>query len=417
MLTDRGAPGAPPPWETGSTAERCGTGGAPGAPGAPGGTGALGASISPKAAGELSEQPEATTRVVHCHGEQPGTTYDVYIGRENRRHGLLASPWANPFVIGKDGTRGEVIAKFETWLMGQPELLARLPELRGKRLGCWCAPQACHGDVLARLADTREPGEDDERSLAPRTRKRGTRISWTNETWNFMVGCSVVSAGCKHCYALGIAHRQKAPQYAGTTATTKGGTPHWTGRIGLAEHKLRDPLRVREPRRWFVNSMSDLFHENAPDEWTERGWEVMVKASWHTFQILTKRPERMAHWCATHAVPPHIWIGTSVEDQKRAEERLPILCAIEAPVRFVSAEPLLEPVNLAPWMTHLHWVIVGAESRGKRPGRPMDLDWVRSLRDQTKAAGAAFFFKQAFENGRKVELPMLDGRQWEEYPQ
>lgn len=262
-----------------------------------------------------------------------------------------------------------------------------------------------------------------------------TKIEWTDETWNPIVGCSVVSPGCKNCYAMRFAHRlQHHAIYEGLTRPTKAG-PVWTGKVRRAwfdnaknPRALTKPLHWRKPRRVFVNSMSDLFHEDVPDEWLNQIFAVMALSSRHTFQVLTKRPERMRDYLTRlarsiepletaarnlgysfewqgHALLPwpikNIWLGTSVEDQKRADERIPHLLDTPTAVRFLSIEPLLGPVNL-PWLRHglldknhyniVNWVICGGESG---PGaRPMHPDWARSLRDQCAAASVPFFFKQ-----------------------
>ena len=290
-----------------------------------------------------------------------------------------------------------------------------------------------------------------------------TRIEWTDATWNPIAGCNVVSPGCTNCYAMRQAHRLASnpatPHYHGTTQMTRGG-PVWTGKIGIApEAVLTAPLRRKKPTTYFVNSMSDLFHEGVPDAVVDRVFAVMALCPQHRFQILTKRPDRMRAYVsglndAWHGnsdlfadrfntamdwnyawindideMPwplPNVWLGTSVEDQRRADERIPHLLATPAAVRFVSAEPLLGPVDLrrirygetgtrridaldlrgirsgTAWHGEtlppelprrvLDWVIVGGESG--HGARPMHPDWARALRDQCQAAGTAYFFKQ-----------------------
>jgi len=255
-------------------------------------------------------------------------------------------------------------------------------------------------------------------------------IEWTDATWNPLRGCSRVSEGCRNCYAERIAARFSGPgqPYEGLAERTAKG-PRWTGKVALIESALYHPLRWRKPRRIFVNSMSDLFHQDVPDEWIDRVFAVMALAPQHTFQVLTKRPERMGAWFATGLDTreedvatamrridinsgfftdwplPNVWLGTSVEDQPTADARIPHLLAAPAAVRFVSAEPLLGPVDLTVYMFGAHqteetdwiarrldWLIVGGESG---PGaRPMHPDWARSLRDQCAAASVPFFFKQ-----------------------
>lgn len=295
-----------------------------------------------------------------------------------------------------------------------------------------------------------------------------TSIEWTEATWNPIAGCSVLSPGCTHCYAMRTAARlarieATAPIYAALTQPSKAG-PVWTGNIAVNEKALLEPLRRRKPTMYFVNSMSDLFHESVPDQVIDRVFAVMAlcaprllpngeRREGHTFQILTKRSERMRAYLSKHrwhlwaaigraidgerwrslapimggdCTPlPNVWLGVSVEDQKRADERIPDLLATPAAVRFLSCEPLLGPVDLTrvcmgesgftpvpgagldgiktirftinalagvesfQWQG-IDWVIAGGEN-GPRPMHPY---WPRSLRDQCAAAGVPFFFKQ-----------------------
>jgi len=171
-----------------------------------------------------------------------------------------------------------------------------------------------------------------------------SKIQWTEKTWNPLVGCSRVSEGCRHCYAERTAFRLAAcgrPQYKGLTKKTKNGEIHWTGKVRLLESALDKPLHWKKPSRIFVNSMSDLFHEKAEDSWIEHIFSVMAEAPQHTFQVLTKRPERMLEWIRrARPVPlPNVWLGVSVENQEMAEERLPLLIQTPAAVRWVSYEP------------------------------------------------------------------------------
>lgn len=254
-------------------------------------------------------------------------------------------------------------------------------------------------------------------------------ISWTDATWNPVVGCSIVSPACTNCYAMAQAARIERmtggnTHYAGTTKVVNG-KPVWTGKLVLApDHILTAPLRWRRPRRVFVNSMSDLFHEDMPDEWIDQVFAIMALAQRHTFQVLTKRPERMrrhlSHARRQQGIAQiagrmtgakgydgdavagdildgpwplaNVWLGVTAEDQARADERIPDLLATPAALRFVSAEPLLGPVSFHGMLHRLDWIIVGGESgRGSRPTHP---DWVRAIRDQCAEAGVAFHFKQ-----------------------
>jgi len=238
-------------------------------------------------------------------------------------------------------------------------------------------------------------------------------IEWTDATWNPVRGCSIVSKGCTNCYAMRQAHRSNHAGGAsqGLTKLTKGG-PVWTGAIRTVPELLDQPRSWKRPRRIFVNSMSDLFHEDVPESFITDVWSAMAEAPQHIFQILTKRPQRMRDYLlpalsiGDFVAKPldNVWLGVSVEDQSSADERIPLLLQTPAAVLWISAEPLLSAINLRPaWLRGdfscnpkilggLHWVVAGGESG---PGaRPMHPDWARGLRDQCSAANVAFFFKQ-----------------------
>lgn len=262
-----------------------------------------------------------------------------------------------------------------------------------------------------------------------------TKIEWTDATWNPVNGCSLASPGCTNCYAMKQAHR--VPQRRGLTQHTSGGMV-WTGEVRFDEAKLTQPLHWKRPRKIFVCAHGDLFHESVPDEWIDRVFAVMALCPQHTFQVLTKRSARMRAyfrestgwrarvagllndlkpsslwngnvyqgWQNLHGRPdglPNVWLGVSVEDQRRALERIPDLLATPAAVRWLSCEPLLEGISLrddswsTDWMQEpglpgIDWVVAGGESG---PGaRPMHPDWPRAMRDQCAAAGVPFFFKQ-----------------------
>jgi protein gp37 len=288
-----------------------------------------------------------------------------------------------------------------------------------------------------------------------------TTIEWTDRTWNPVRGCSRVSAGCDHCYAMGQAHRFSGPgkPYEGLT-TIRRGKVDWAGRARLVPEMLDQPLKWKKPARIFVNSMSDLFHESLSNEEIAAVFGVMAACPQHTFQVLTKRPKRMAEWfkwvteefadlegdvgervpdtssvegsgCVLLAARilhpyvassepgfresmlkeapwplPNVWLGVSVENQRTADERIPLLLATPAAVRFVSAEPLLDRIDLEgflldaddpedtgqTWIDVLDWVIVGGESG--HGARLCDVTWIRSIVEQCKAAGTACFVKQ-----------------------
>lgn len=267
-----------------------------------------------------------------------------------------------------------------------------------------------------------------------------TNIEWTDETWNPTRGCSRISEGCRHCYAEGIAARFSKPGmpfegFAQVTAPrdlldrTGGRRNGWTGKVDLIEDKLLEPLSWRTPRKVFVNSMSDLFHEALPDEAIDRVYAVMALAPHHVFQVLTKRAERMRDYFAapdlyqrilnaannirakrpyltsvgisnpaTHP-PKWIWKGVSVEDQPSADTRIPLLLQTPGAVRFLSCEPLLSGLDLAkhrPGALGLHWVIVGGESGAE--ARPCKVWWVRNIVGQCRDAGIAVFVKQLGKN-------------------
>ena len=271
-----------------------------------------------------------------------------------------------------------------------------------------------------------------------------TKIEWTDATWNPITGCSVVSPGCTNCYAMKLAgtRLKNHPTRTGLTIDSKAG-PVWNGQVRFNETMLLDPLRWKRPRMIFVCAHGDLFAENVPDEWIDRVFAVMALAPHHAFQVLTKRPERMRayfvgrrqnfgrasdviHHAIEHSLdeddqqiaadwldlfdcmgtPQHnVWLGVSVEDQKRADERIPILLETPAAIRWISAEPLLGPVEIVRHLEIGHldselglsnpgidWVVAGGESG--RGARPMHPEWVRSLRDQCAATDTPFLFKQ-----------------------
>lgn len=298
----------------------------------------------------------------------------------------------------------------------------------------------------------------------------GTHIEWTDATWNPITGCMVVSPGCTNCYAMRLAgtrlkhHRSRA----GLTRDTKAG-PVWTGEVRFNEQWLDQPPRWKTPRRIFVCAHGDLFAENVPDEWIDRVFAVMELCPQHTFQLLSKRSARMReHLTEQRPLPlPNCWLGVSVEDQVRADERIPDLLATPAAVRFISCEPMLGPIRIPAGRCRecgainildglrcegcgrhtladrIRWVICGGESG---PGaRPMNPDWARSLRDQCTSAGVPYFFKQWGEYrlntdhepgefagcikaltsvggadycrvGKSAAGRLLDGREWAEFP-
>lgn len=254
-----------------------------------------------------------------------------------------------------------------------------------------------------------------------------TKIEWTEATWNPITGCSLASPGCTNCYAMDLAGTRLAeiPSRKGLTKQVNG-YHVWTGEVRFNEQWLDQPLRWKKPRMIFVCAHGDLFHEKVPDHWIDRIFAVMALCPQHTFQVLTKRSARMREYITklenepqadtvkrmVNAWPhpikedmvvngPNVWLGVSVEDQQRADERIPDLLATATALRWISAEPLLGPVNItdAMWARDgndltatIDWVVVGGESGAK--ARPMHPDWARSLRDQCAAVEVPFFFKQ-----------------------
>lgn len=242
-----------------------------------------------------------------------------------------------------------------------------------------------------------------------------TGIEWTDATWNPIRGCSRVSLGCMNCYAEGVANRFKGPGMPYEGLIAKGG--QWNGAIKLVPGKLSEPLRWKKPRMIFVNSMSDLFHENVPFSYIHSVMLTMQQAERHIFQVLTKRPVRMLEFfrwwdgeCIRNfaEMMPNVWLGVSVEDQITADQRIPLLLQTPAAVRWISAEPLLGPIEFdfnainigcekdghsnSALLGGIDWVVVGGESGAK--ARPMEADWVRSIRDECLAFDVPFFFKQ-----------------------
>ena len=238
-----------------------------------------------------------------------------------------------------------------------------------------------------------------------------TSIEWTDETWNPVTGCTRVSPGCDNCYMFALYPRLKAMAVPGYQASPDT--------VEFLPDRLDAPLRWTRPRRVFVNSMSDLFHPAVPYGYVDRVFDTMAKADRHVFQVLTKRPGRAVgwwEWADWPVWPPNVWIGTSVETQSYAP-RLTVLARLPAAVRFVSAEPLLGPLDLSEWLAVLSWVIVGGESGAR--ARTMDLAWAKSLRNQATAAGVAFFLKQlgGRQSKRGGDKAVLDGRLWREWPE
>lgn len=241
-----------------------------------------------------------------------------------------------------------------------------------------------------------------------------TSIEWTDATWNPVAGCTILTAGCTNCYAMRMAARLEAmgvEKYAGLTRKS-GGRAKWTGRIHLDRKSLEIPYTWKKPRRVFVNSMSDLFHESVPAAFIHDVWQVMADTPQHTYQILTKRPDRMAEIVPALRKLPNVWLGTSVEDG-RVLHRIDELRQVPAVVRFISFEPLIGSVAGAD-LRDIHWAIVGGESGPK--SRPMEPAWVEEIQRMCRAAGTAFFFKQWGGTNKKAAGRTLNGRTYDEMP-
>jgi protein gp37 len=237
---------------------------------------------------------------------------------------------------------------------------------------------------------------------------QNSSIEWTDATWNPVRGCTKISPGCKHCYAETFAERFRGVK----------GHPYEQGfDLRLVPHKLAEPLRWRSPKMIFVNSMSDLFHDAVPDDYIVRVATVMARAKWHTYQVLTKRSERLRNLLNTKlsfaAEQCHIWWGVSVEDKKYGLPRIEDLRKAEAKVRFLSVEPLLEDLGNVR-LEGVDWVIVGGESGAG--ARPMKKEWVLSLRDQCRRRSVPFFFKQWGGVRKATTGRRLEGKTYDEFP-
>jgi len=236
-----------------------------------------------------------------------------------------------------------------------------------------------------------------------------SKIEWTEHTWNPVTGCTKISPGCKHCYAETLARRLKAMGARGYENAFK---------LTLQPTRLRDPLKRRKPTVYFVNSMSDLFHDKVPFKYVDAVLDTINAAPQHRYQILTKRPERMAEYFASRPVPSQVWLGTSVENRKHGIPRIATLRRIRARIRFLSIEPLLEDLGTFD-LAGISWVIVGGESGPK--ARPMRAEWARSVKQQCDTNDVPFFFKQwgsygedgirrsKSSNGRTLDQKTWDG--------
>lgn len=236
-------------------------------------------------------------------------------------------------------------------------------------------------------------------------------IEWTEHTWNPVTGCTKLSPGCKHCYAETMAARLKAMGAAGYEQGFK---------LTLHPERLDQPRKRKAPTTYFVNSMSDLFHEDVPDDFIERVIQVCRETPHHTYQVLTKRADRLPEFFAKRDCPTNVWLGVSVEDRKYGVPRIAELRKVKAAVRFLSVEPLLEDLGRLD-LSDIHWVIVGGESGSK--ARPMKPEWADGVRRQALAQEVAFFFKQwgawgadGIRRDKKRNGRELAGRRWNDFP-
>lgn len=241
---------------------------------------------------------------------------------------------------------------------------------------------------------------------------QSSRIEWTEATWNPTVGCTKISPGCKNCYAESMAKRLKA---MGTPGYENGFT------LTILPDRLEEPVRRKKPTVYFVNSMSDLFHRSVQDIYIEQVFDVIQRCPQHTFQVLTKRADRLASFFKKRAVPSNAWIGVSVEDKTYGVPRIDYLRQVNARIRFLSVEPLLDDVGILD-LRDIHWVIVGGESGPK--ARPMKIEWVESIRQQCKEQDVQFFFKQwggwgadGKRRSKKANGRLLAGRTWDDMPE
>lgn len=239
-----------------------------------------------------------------------------------------------------------------------------------------------------------------------------TSIEWTEETWNPTTGCTKVSAGCKYCYAEVMANRLKA---MGIDGYENG------FRFSIMPDRLAQPLKKRKPTRYFVNSMSDLFHEEMPTAFLDKIMGVIALTPRHTYQILTKREDAMLDYFRSRSIPENVWLGVTVENKKHGVPRIAKLRNLQASIKFLSIEPLLEDIGQID-LTGIHWVIVGGESGAN--ARPMKKEWAMRIKEQCQEQHVAFFFKQwgtwgadGVKRSKKSNGCMLAGKPWQQYPE
>ncbi len=238
-----------------------------------------------------------------------------------------------------------------------------------------------------------------------------TSIEWTEQTWNPTTGCTKISPGCKYCYAETMAKRLQSMGAAGYENGFE---------LSILPNRLDQPTLRKKSTMYFVNSMSDLFHEKIPFDYLDQIFSVIQNTKQHTYQILTKRPDIMAEYFSTRVVPNNAWLGVSVEDKKYGVPRIKLLQDINAPVKFLSCEPLLENLGILD-ISDIHWIIVGGESGAN--ARPMKEEWILSIKNQCERSDVAFFFKQwgvwgadGVKRNKKANGRVLLGETWSQYP-
>jgi protein gp37 len=238
-----------------------------------------------------------------------------------------------------------------------------------------------------------------------------SKIEWTEQTWNPTTGCTKISSGCKHCYAETMAKRLQA----------MGANGYDNGfKLSILPDRLSQPLKRKKPTTYFVNSMSDLFHQSIPFEFLDQVFDVIRQTPQHSYQILTKRAGRMRDYFINRDVPNNVWLGVSIENKKHGLPRIDLLREIDARIRFLSVEPLLEDIGKVD-LTDIHWVIVGGESGIK--ARPMEKKWAISIQNQCDSQGVSFFFKQwgtwgadGVKRNKKANGRKLQGKIWDMTP-
>jgi len=347
---------------------------------------------------------------------------------------LTSEAHVRPLVALDDPTLATVLAKIDSWKTLVPDQKVT-PKVVETAVSVVVPPKvpaqtkAVVGSIAKKFV---EIVEAEKKSLPAKTEKpiialfenlkkkalalgdppRTTGIDWTEATWNPLSGCTRASRGCDFCYAAKLMATRMASKYPEFAKKTKDGKYAFTGKIALHPEKLAEPLWDKTPKKYFVNSMSDLFHSDVPDSFIDEVFDVMERASWHIFQVLTKRPERMANYTSVRyknrAPARNVWLGTSTEDQKSFDERYPHLVATKAAVLWLSCEPLLGPIRFKS-LAGINWVVVGGESGSTRK---MEAAWVRGIRDQCKGGNVPFYLKQwgVFgEDGSKLKKSKKDG--------